>query len=67
MSRELFDMVRVWAAITGVALALWGLLSLWFGVGHSDVVPMLVAGIGGFEIFLTAQDAWLRRRGGARG
>jgi hypothetical protein len=67
MTREMFDMVRVWAAITGVALAVWGLLSHWLGAGHSDVVPMLVAGIGGFELFLTAQDAWLRRRGGVNG
>jgi len=61
-------MVRVWAAITGVALALWGLLSFWFGVGHHPVVPMLVTGIGGFEGFLTVQDFVLRRRaGGPRG
>jgi hypothetical protein len=68
VSVELFTMVRVWAAITGLVLAIWGLLSAWFGVGHSDLVPMLVAGIGGFEIFLTMQDAWARRRaGGSRG
>lgn len=64
MSRQLFEMVRVWAALTGVVLALWGLLSLCFGVGHSDLVPMLATGIGGFELFLFAQDKWLRRRAG---
>ena len=64
MSRQLFDMVRVWAALTGVVLALWGLLALFIGVGLSDLVPMLATGIAGFELFLFAQDIWLRRRAG---
>ena len=53
---------------TGLALAVWGMLSFWFGVGHTQIVPMLVTGIGGFELFLTVQDYVLRRRaGGPRG
>jgi hypothetical protein len=61
-------MVRVWAALTGVALAAFCLLMMFLGVKHSDVLPMLVAGIGGFELFLFAQDKWLAKRtGGSRG
>lgn len=68
MSRELFTMVRVWAAITGLALAAWCLLMTFLGTAHSQVLPMLVAGIGGFELFLFAQDKWLAKRtGGSRG
>lgn len=68
MSAELFMMVRVWAAITGVMLAAWALIAYFTGFGLNESVGMLVAGIGGFELFLTAQDVWLRRRtGGSRG
>ena len=68
MTAELFTMVRVWAAITGIALAAWALIAYFIGFGLNESVGMLVAGIGGFEIFLTAQDVWLRRRmGGSRG
>lgn len=68
MSVELFMMVRVWAAITGLLLAAWTLVAFFAGFGLNDSVAMMVAGIGGFELFLTAQDMWLRRRaGGSRG
>lgn len=68
MSAELFVMVRVWAAVTGLLLAGWALVAYFAGFGVNESLAMLVAGIGGFEIFLTAQDAWLRSRaGGSRG
>ena len=63
MKLTAFDLMRVWAAITGLALAACYFLMLWNGVKVSDMLPNLIAGIGGFEMFLTVRDMWDRRRG----
>lgn len=62
MKLETFDMMRVWAAVTGLLLAGWFFLQLYMGGKPSEQLPMLVAGIGGFELFLTMQDVMRRRR-----
>lgn len=59
---ETFDMMRVWAAVTGLLLAAWFFGQLYMGVKPSEHVSMLVAGIGGFELFLFVQDVMRRRR-----
>ena len=58
---SLLDMLRVWAGITGVVLALGFFAALYLGVS-APMLPMLVASIGGFELFLFAQDTWLKRK-----
>ncbi len=60
---SMLDQMRVWAASTGVLLALWYFAALYFAMEVSPVLPMLVTAIGGFELFLFAQDLWLKRRG----
>lgn len=62
LNRSTFDLMRVWAAITGLVLSAWFFLKLWLGAPTSEIVPMLVAAIGGFELFLYAQDVMRRRR-----
>jgi len=57
-----FDLMRVWAAITGLALAGWFFGCLYFGVKTYDALPMLIAAIGGFELGLFAQDVWFKRK-----
>lgn len=64
LNREIFDMMRVWAALTGVALALCYFAMAYLGLKPSETLPMLVAGIGGFELFLFAQDVARRRQNG---
>lgn len=56
MSLDTFDMVRVWAALTGLVLAAVYFLVLLLGHEPSQTLVMLVAGIGGFELFLFGQD-----------
>jgi len=56
-----FDLLRVWAALTGVVLAAFYFGLLWEGMKPSDMLPMLVVVIGGFEAFLFMQDIWLRK------
>ncbi len=63
MKFNTLDLTRIWAAATGVALALWYLAAVYFGFQASDHLPMLVTAIGGFEMFLFGQDQWLKRRG----
>lgn len=58
---ETFDMMRVWASITGLLLAVWFFAQFYMGGKPSEQLPMLVAAIGGFELFLYVQDMMRRR------
>lgn len=62
MKPTTFDLMRVWAALTGVILAVSYFAALGFGIQPSDIIPMLVTAIGGFELVLYAQDVWLTRK-----
>lgn len=62
MKAQVFVMTRVWAMVTGLALAAWFFVTLYLGIKQSEVLPMLVTAIGGFEIFLFSQDVWLKRK-----
>ena len=59
------DMMRVWAAITGLVLVALVFVQFALGVKVSGTLPMLAAAIAGFELFLFAQDEvnkrWRRR------
>ena len=59
--KSTFDLMRVWAAMTGLALAIWFFVALWLGVKMNETLPMLISGIGGFELVLFGQDIWLKR------
>ena len=62
MKPTTFDLMRVWAALTGLVLGIWYFGELYFEIRPTTLIPMLVTAIGGFELFLYAQDVWLRRR-----
>ena len=62
-----FDLMRVWAAITGLVLAAWYFGCLYMGVKTYATLPMLIAAIGGFEMVLYAQDVWFKRRSRSNG
>ena len=59
--KSTFELMRVWAALTGLVLAACFFVALGLGVKMSDTLPMLISGIGGFELVLFAQDLWLKR------
>ena len=48
--------------ITGLVLAIAYFASLYLGFKASEMLPMLVTAIGGFEMFLFSQDVWLKRK-----
>jgi hypothetical protein len=54
--------MRVWAAGTGLVLAAWFFLQFYLSGKPPETVAMLVAAIGGFELFLFGQDVVKRRR-----
>jgi hypothetical protein len=60
----LLDLLRVWAALTGLVLAAAYFGALYFGVKAPmlAMLPLLIAAIGGFELFLFSQDVWLKWR-----
>lgn len=63
MKFNTLELTRIWAAVTGVALAVWYFVAVYFDLQPTAVLPMLVTAIGGFELFLFGQDQWLKRRG----
>lgn len=62
MKSQMFDMTRMWAMVTGLALAALYFGALYLGFRPSETLPMLVTAIGGFELFLFGQDFWLKRK-----
>ena len=62
MKTQIIVMTRIWAMMTGLFLSAsyFAALSLDFNV--SELLPMLVTAIGGFELFLYSQDVWLKRK-----
>ena len=64
MKLNSFDMLRVWAAVTGIVLTLLYFGQVYDGVKVTDMLPMLITAIGGFELFLVSQDFWVRKRSG---
>lgn len=60
--KSTFDLMRVWAALTGLVLAGLYFALFFLGLKTAETLPMLIAGIGGFEMVLYAQDVWLKRR-----
>ncbi|PEQ13378.1 hypothetical protein B2G71_08090 [Novosphingobium sp. PC22D] len=60
---KVLDMTRVWAMLTGIALAVWYLGAVYLEFLPSEMLPMLVTAIGGFELFLFGQDVWLKKKG----
>ena len=56
------DMMRVWAAITGLVLVALVFVQMWMGLKITDKLPMLAASIAGFEMFLFAQDEVNKRK-----
>ena len=67
MKLNSFDMLRVWAAVTGIVLAMLYFGQVYDGAKVTDMLPMLIAAIGGFELFLLSQDFWVKRFGGTHG
>ncbi len=57
-----FDLMRLWAMLTGLALAAWFFVAGYLGVKTTDTLPMLISAIGGFEMVLYAQDVWFKRK-----
>lgn len=56
------EMVRIWAALTGLFLVALYFGQMWMQGTPSATVAMLATAIAGFEIFFFSQDQWLKRR-----
>jgi hypothetical protein len=56
------DMMRVWAALTGLVLVALVFVQIGVGMKVTDRLPMLAAAIAGFELFLFAQDELNKRK-----
>lgn len=59
--KSTFDLMRLWAMLTGLALAAWYFGELYLGAQATETLPMLIAAIGGFELFHYAQDILIKR------
>ena len=59
--KSTFDLMRLWAILTGLALATWYFGELFLGAQPTETLPRLIAAIGGFELFHYAQDILIKR------
>jgi hypothetical protein len=57
-----FDLMRLWAVLTGLALCAWFFVAWAMGLATSQILPMLISAIGGFELMLYGQDLLIKRR-----
>lgn len=58
----LWRQISIAACLLGLATALVFFVGVWQGVRVPQWMPLLIAGIGGFETFQWGQDVWLQRR-----
>jgi len=59
---SVFDLTRVWAALTGLILVAWYFIALAMGHPAPELVAMMAVTVGGFEIALFGQDVVKRRK-----
>lgn len=62
MKTPIIDMTRIWAMVTGLVLAASYFIAFFLDYKISNLLPMLVTAIGGFELFLYSQQMWLKRK-----
>ena len=59
------DRLSVMACVTGLALLAVFFVTAWAGAPSPDWLPMAIASIAGFELFMVLDAFRNRRRGGA--
>jgi zinc transporter ZupT len=59
------DRLSVLACISGLALVLTVFAADWLGTSYPEWLPMVVASIAGFELFMVVDAMRKRSRGGA--
>lgn len=63
MSSRVFELTRVWAAVTGLILVAWYFGRAYLEMAPPGMLPVLITAIGGFELYFFGQDLKRRRRG----
>jgi putative Ca2+/H+ antiporter (TMEM165/GDT1 family) len=59
------DRLSVLACVTGLAMLAMFFAAAWVGAPSPDWLPMAIASIAGFELFMVLDAVRNRRRGGA--
>ncbi|PLK25800.1 hypothetical protein [Novosphingobium sp. TH158] len=62
MKLTTFELMRIWADITGLLLFAFWAGALLLGFQTSEMLPMLITAVGGFQLFHVVQDLMIRRR-----
>lgn len=62
MKYSSIDLLRIWAAITGLFLTLAYFVMVYVGRGNPEQVVLLTVAIAGFELFFFAQEISQRFR-----
>ncbi len=61
MTGKTFELMRVWAMLTGMAIVALYFALLALQKPMPEVIPMLAAAIAGFEMMLFGQEIWFKR------
>ena len=65
MNLSQMDRVSVLACVTGLMLLAGFFVSAWLGAPRPEWLPMAIASIAGFELFMVIDAVRNRKRGGA--
>ena len=65
MNLSQMDRVSVLACVTGLILLTAFFVSAWLGAPRPEWLPMAIASIAGFELFMVIDAVRNRKRGGA--
>ena len=65
MNLSQMDRLSVLACISGLVLVLTVFAATWLGTTYPDWLPMVIAAIAGFELFMAIDALRNRMRGGA--
>ena len=64
MKSNMTDQLSVLACVTGLLLVAIFFVSAWLGTPNPEWLPMVIASIAGFELFMVFQSIRDRRAGG---
>ena len=64
MKSNMTNQLSVLACVTGLLLVAIFFVSFWFGLPNPEWLPMVIASIAGFEMFMVFQAIRDRRAGG---
>jgi hypothetical protein len=63
LTAQILRQISIVACLAGLATAVVFFIAAWNGTPTPQWMPLLIALVGGFELFQWGQDLWIKRAG----